>query len=516
MFQLTAWSIPTLITTLLAIWAYTRLPQESNVPGALALRFCFAAIVFWSGAQTVGTVFTELEPKFLINKLIYIGITLVPVAWTIFALTYSLRITRLPMWAVNSLCIVPALTMIIAFTNEFHQLMWTQWQLTEAAGHIALLAKHGLWFYVHASYSYILIVVSTAILTFALAQEKQRSRTLVAAVVAPLCVGATNLFYLSPSYPLPWFDITALGFVIAIGILNKGVLQTGILKISPVMRERIVEQLKDPVMVVDPKGRIIDANQSALDAWDNEEKLLYSNISELVINMPLETLRDQNANTEVTIDEQAFEIATTSLDQRNPNANMALVFRDVTARRLADRELRNLKDELERMAHTDALTNMFNRRFFMQRLGEEFERVRRHGSHLSVLIFDLDHFKRVNDTYGHDVGDAVLVAVAEVVAKYKRITDVACRLGGEEFALLLPETGRKGAVNLANRIRQGVAGYDFSKACSGKLDITVSIGVATVSQSTGTPESFLKIADRALYKAKNDGRNLVCVDSQLS
>ena len=486
------------------------------MPGAIALRFCFAAILFWSGAQTIGTVFTEIGPKFLINKLIYIGITLVPVAWTIFALTYSLRVIRLPAWAVNSLCVIPVLTLMIAFTNEYHHLMWTQWQVSEVAGHMALTAQHGLWFYVHAIYSYVLIIVATGILTFALAQEKQHSRTLVAAIAAPATVGVTNLYYLSPIYPLPWFDSTALGFVVAIGILNKGVLQSGVLKTSPVLREQIVEQLKDPVMVIDPRGKIIDTNQSAMDIWSSESELLYSNINELVVNMPLETLRDPQGNTEVTIGEQAFEIATTSLDQRNPNANMALVFRDVTARRLADRELRNLKDELERMAHTDALTNMFNRRFFMQRLSEEFERVRRHGSFLSVLIFDLDHFKRVNDTYGHDVGDVVLVAVSEVVSRYKRITDVACRLGGEEFALLLPETERQGAVNLANRIRQGVAEYDFSHACKGPLEITVSIGVATVNQRTGTPESFLKIADRALYKAKNNGRNMVCVDAQLA
>ena len=261
---------------------------------------------------------------------------------------------------------------------------------------------------------------------------------------------------------------------------------------------------------------IIDVNQSALATWPQPKGLLYSNIEELVRNIPLATLRDGKGNTEVTIDTHAFEIATTSLDQRDPDADVALVFRDVTARRRADRELRNLKDELERMAHTDSLTNMFNRRFFMQRLGEEFERVRRHGSVLSVLIFDLDHFKQVNDTYGHDVGDAVLVSISEVVSEYKRITDVACRLGGEEFALLLPETGRQGAVNLANRIRQGVADYDYSATVGKPLSVTVSIGVATVGKRAAIPEAILKVADRALYKAKNGGRNMVCVDTELS
>ena len=516
MFQLTIWSAPALITTILSALAYYRLPKTSNVPGVNALRFLFATVMFWSAGQTVATFLTGLEAKLLIAKLNYIGITLAPVAWTIFSLTYTQRISRLSRRAINGLCLVPMLTLALVFTNEYHELIWTSWATAEAGGYVGLVTEHGIWFYMHALYSYALLIFSTGILTFSLAQAKQHANTLVAAVAAPVCVGFANLYYLSPLYPFPWFDVTSLGFVIAIIVLDRGVLQAGFLNNTPVLRERIVEHLKDPVLVVSEDGMIMDANQSALHTWPNSKGLLFSNIADLVTNMPVDTLRDPKGNTEVTIGEQAFEIAPTSLDQQDPHANVALVFRDVTARRRADRELRNLKDELERMAHTDALTNMFNRRFFMQRLGEEFERVRRHGSVLSVLIFDLDHFKQVNDTYGHDVGDAVLVAVAEVVAEYKRITDVACRLGGEEFALLLPETGRQGAVNLANRVRQGVSDYDYAKSCGQPLKVTVSIGAATVSKRTAAPEAILKVADRALYKAKNGGRNMVCVDTELT
>ena len=165
------------------------------------------------------------------------------------------------------------------------------------------------------------------------------------------------------------------------------------------------------------------------------------------------------------------------------------------------------------MAHTDALTNMHNRRYFMLRLNEEVERARRHGSVMSVLIFDLDHFKKVNDTFGHDSGDAVLVAVAEVVDQVKRVSDIACRLGGEEFALLLPETDKAGALNLAQRLRRGIQDYPYEQKINQPLKVTASIGVATVTGNTQAPETILKIADRALYKAKDNGRNTVCVYS---
>ncbi|CAN0508600.1 unnamed protein product, partial [Scytosiphon promiscuus] len=134
------------------------------------------------------------------------------------------------------------------------------------------------------------------------------------------------------------------------------------------------------------------------------------------------------------------------------------------------------------MAHTDSLTNMFNRRYFMQRLNEEFERVRRHDSTLSVLIFDLDHFKNVNDTYGHDIGDAVLVAVSSVANRIKRVTDVACRLGGEEFALLLPETDKAGAIKMAHRLRQGIETYPYAELIKKPLQVTASVGAATITR----------------------------------
>ena len=172
-----------------------------------------------------------------------------------------------------------------------------------------------------------------------------------------------------------------------------------------------------------------------------------------------------------------------------------------------------MAEELEEMAHTDALTGLFNRRFFTQRLQEEFARVRRHQSVLSVLMFDLDHFKKVNDTYGHDCGDAVLTAIADVANQVKRETDTVARVGGEEFALLLPSTGKDGALMLANRLRKAIEEYPYRDVLDVPVHVTASIGVATVTRSD-TASELLKVADRALYRAKNNGRNMVCFDAE--
>jgi two-component system cell cycle response regulator len=167
---------------------------------------------------------------------------------------------------------------------------------------------------------------------------------------------------------------------------------------------------------------------------------------------------------------------------------------------------------LEMLAHTDPLTQTHNRRALMERLTEEMERARRYGLYLSVLMVDLDHFKAINDSYGHVVGDEVLRGVSATLQREARAVDVVARFGGEEFVVVLPETAAEGAMSLAERIRARIAstppvpGGEY-----GWLRVTVSIGVATVpAPGVSTPEELIGVADEALYRAKAEGRNRVC------
>ena len=170
------------------------------------------------------------------------------------------------------------------------------------------------------------------------------------------------------------------------------------------------------------------------------------------------------------------------------------------------------KARFEVLALTDPLTQTHNRRALMERLTSELERARRYALHLSVLMVDLDHFKAINDSYGHVVGDEVLRGVSRVLQREARAVDVVARFDGEEFVVVLPETGEDGAVALAERIRARVeetppvTGGEY-----GWLRVTVSIGVATVpSPRVNSPEELIAVADEALYRAKAQGRNRVC------
>lgn len=170
-----------------------------------------------------------------------------------------------------------------------------------------------------------------------------------------------------------------------------------------------------------------------------------------------------------------------------------------------------LRGMLSDLARTDALTGLLNRRGFDEALGREYERVRRGGPPMGVLLVDIDHFKRVNDTWGHQAGDTTLRRLGELLAELFRATDVVGRIGGEEFAVLIPDCGPELAVRRAHEmcdsVRTVTRGWEHS--------ITVSVGVATRPEAASAPAEVLAAADAALYEAKAAGRDRVRHDGML-
>lgn len=169
--------------------------------------------------------------------------------------------------------------------------------------------------------------------------------------------------------------------------------------------------------------------------------------------------------------------------------------------------LRRQSNDLQRMAATDPLTGVANRRRFKEAAEAELERSRRHNKSLAILVMDLDHFKRVNDHFGHDAGDRVLVRTAELLSRSIRASDVLSRHGGEEFILLLPEESLDAAHSLADRICATIAGESLVTPRGDTVRWTVSIGVASLRPEDQCIEDLVRRADAAMYRAKSAGRN---------
>ena len=167
-------------------------------------------------------------------------------------------------------------------------------------------------------------------------------------------------------------------------------------------------------------------------------------------------------------------------------------------------------DRLERLAAIDPLTDAYNRRFGLGRLREEYSRAVRAEGPLGVLMLDIDHFKAVNDTYGHLVGDRVLRAIAGATRRIIREGDVLVRYGGEEFLVLLPGAGLDDVVQTSERIRRAVSETTVEDGLS-RIAVTVSVGAATYRDATDSPEALVALADRAMYASKEGGRDRVTV-----
>jgi len=181
---------------------------------------------------------------------------------------------------------------------------------------------------------------------------------------------------------------------------------------------------------------------------------------------------------------------------------------DVTDVATNRRQLQAANRELQRLSSTDRLTGLFNRGHWEEMLRQEYARHRRYDRNAALVMFDIDHFKKINDSYGHQAGDAVIQQTAELVRQCMRDADIAGRYGGEEFVVLLPDTDSDGALTFAERFRQTVEAHEVVYE-NHRIHFTVSLGIADLSQPTSGYAQLIERADSALYSSKAGGRNQV-------
>ncbi|HKU54352.1 MAG TPA: diguanylate cyclase, partial [Rhizomicrobium sp.] len=212
---------------------------------------------------------------------------------------------------------------------------------------------------------------------------------------------------------------------------------------------------------------------------------------------------------------QALEMGVNDYLTRPVDKNelVARVRTQLRKKRYADRLRHNVQLSLE-MAITDQLTGLHNRRYMSRHLDTLLANAKKSERPLAFVIMDIDHFKLVNDTHGHDIGDEVLKEFASRIAANTRGIDLACRYGGEEFVVVMPDTDTAFAYSIAERLRQSIETTPVKiSRPPGALNITISIGIAKLESASDTAEQLLHRADQALYRAKRSGRNKVVADA---
>jgi two-component system cell cycle response regulator len=250
---------------------------------------------------------------------------------------------------------------------------------------------------------------------------------------------------------------------------------------------------------------IISAN--AKGAFDGLRLAAQIRSDEASRHVPILAVIDPDDRTRMV---KALEIGVNDVLPRpiDPQELAARARTQIKRKRYTDFLRKNLDHSLE-LAVTDQLTGLHNRRYMVGQLEALVARAKRGGEPVGALMIDIDHFKKINDNFGHDIGDEVLREFAVRLASNVRAVDLPCRFGGEEFVVIMPDTPLSAAERIAERIRLHVAGSPFRVAGKELLSVTISIGVAATLGEADTPEGLLKRADAAVYEAKALGRNKV-------
>lgn len=284
-------------------------------------------------------------------------------------------------------------------------------------------------------------------------------------------------------------------------------------------QERIIKALKPVAEVMamsDPQAAIFEAAESSADLviindniedYDPLRLCSQLRLLERTRFLPLLLVTESGREDLIVraLDLGVNDYLTRPLD---PNELVARTLTQIRRKRFNDKLRASVRQTIE-LAVTDGLTGLHNRRYLDNHLKTLFNRAAARARPLSVCITDIDRFKSVNDTYGHDAGDEILREFARRIRSTVRGADLACRYGGEEFVVVMPDTDAGSAASIAERLRGIIEAGPFTLPSGGVLNITASLGIASFADGVDTPEQLLKNADRALYEAKNGGRNRV-------
>jgi diguanylate cyclase (GGDEF)-like protein len=484
--------------------------------GRASYRKAFSAMVLCISVYLFGYLMiinsNNLQEMIFWNQIQYLGLPFISVLWLMVALLYTKTIYSLKIRMALLLFSVPVITFFMRLTNFWHHLFYTKWEVRQFFGYYSLYMERGFWYYANISYTILCMLLTVVIYFIGYLKNKvgyTKSHFLVFlfASLLPL-IGIVLILFAFEEWSI---DYSALIMPASLLIVSYGIFKYDFLEIRTLARETIFENNFAGMVVLGPGKRIIDYNKSAKKFFEAINISLNNYpIEHILAREPklLEIFESKNSRDfSLVIDgeERFFEIDVVPLgDPHDGSTRMLKSIRDVT-------EERKIQEKLKFLATTDSLSGLYNRAEFMNLAEREFAWARRNNEELSLLIMDLDNFKIINDTFGHAAGDEMIREIGSIMMISFRKTDIAGRIGGEEFAVVLKNASLEEAKTVAEKFRKTVA---KRKVIYGKQEIsfTVSIGVATIRGNTddiNDIEDALKMADDALYKAKAKGRNCV-------
>jgi diguanylate cyclase (GGDEF)-like protein/PAS domain S-box-containing protein len=477
--------------------------------------FLMLGAFIWVSMFTLETAAISLETKLAFINLEFLGITIIPLAWVLLVYSYTGR--KLSRKSKTLFLIIPLITNIIIWTNPLHHWFMGNPYLTyDAAPFPVVYLDYQFWFYsIHAPIGYLYLLIAIIVLVRSIRNSAEiyrtQSRLLLFSILLP---SITDVLYVLGYSPIKYYNYTTAIFSISGLILFRTLFKHQFLDILPLARDTIIDNLPDGIIVCDHKNRLVDINPTAMKTFDIKPEMIGQPISEsnhelLKLIFSLFTSHNRQQDIRFGKDpERHFDLTIAPVISPKQNSiGWVATTREITER------IRLFK-QLEALSFTDDLTGILNSRNFLKLGQQEIDRGIRSGKlSVSVIMIDLDSFKTINDTYGHPVGNQVLVGFTKTIQEILRPYDLFGRLGGEEFGLLLIAVSQDEAWQIAERLRAAVENNPIN-INNNEITITASFGLVStqdVDPNHWEIHSLLNLADQALYQAKQTGRNRVMV-----
>lgn len=497
----------------LCINVFLKRHQYSNIADIFVLYT--TSITIYCFASAFALMSTTIGQVMFWTIVLYAGMPISVPLGLLFVMKYvGVKLTKLHY---TLLMIVPFISFLMVLTNDWHHLHYRVYEIDPILGAPYIHQEPGPWYLIHGGYTFAGMFVAF-ILGISRWKEtaKEYRPQLVSIVLGQFIPMATAFLYLMGVTP-PGFDPVPMVLWVSSVLYVWSISSSRLFMVMPVAKDAIFHSINDGVIVLDKYDRIIEFNQACQEMFPRLNKSLYGVRFENVWkdvsgdSVPFQ-LTKEGQNQEITLvlneSERVYQIRITSLEQAQVSNGRLLVFTDIT-------ELKQLQVKLEHLAYYDELTKIYNRRAFFNQCNRAFLEAKEKGQPFSVILMDIDFFKKVNDTYGHHVGDDVLVHAVAVCQTQINQDGLFARYGGEEFVLALKGHTLTEAEKVANRLRSNLEMHPLITK-HGFITITLSLGVAEAHQEENeTLYQLLNKADKALYAAKQAGRNRVHVYSSV-
>jgi diguanylate cyclase (GGDEF)-like protein len=454
---------------------------------------------------TLDSLITNLAWREVLWRLIPLAILNTLMGLLFFSLEFSLRLKQIPKAVMFPTATLTLVIFGLALTNSLHHQMWTVSQVNGT-----YIQVMGPFFSIQLGYTYLLTLASLALLVRAYLRSKgalrRQTGLLLVGILIPVLVSvATDVFDWNP---LPYIDEPAFSVLFTVALFSWATLRFNTFYLLPVATDVIIKHMQAGILVTDIEGLVIFSNPAAQKILGEKETQINDhpagNILVKWLPEALQAWKEGKEEVQLVSGEeppQFFRLTIAKLvgDAGEAVGSLLTLYNNT--------DQKNYEKALNELAIRDPLTGSYNRRYFYEMAHVYFSQMVRFSRPLSILMIDLDHFKHVNDTYGHAKGDLVLQRVAAVCRSLVRAPDIFSRYGGEEFIFALPETTLENALLVAERLRKAI------EALKNEVDgipITASMGVSqTIGEAGLTVDVLINRADEAMYLSKRAGRNRV-------